>query len=81
MNKDITDNDLDLNENDERPVDGGSSDGRNDNNNNKKKIETTDTSNSFGGNGNEVLIMDPKQGDRTTSFFAQPGILAGMYIG
>lgn len=25
--------------------------------------------------GNEVLIMD---NDRTTSFFAQPGILAGM---
>lgn len=28
-------------------------------------------------NTNEVLIMDTKNEDRTTSFFAQPGILAG----
>lgn len=27
--------------------------------------------------GNEVLIMNTKSEDRTTSFFAQPGILAG----
>lgn len=29
--------------------------------------------------GNEVFIMD-KSDDRTASFFAQPGILAGMII-
>lgn len=28
--------------------------------------------------GNEVLIMNANDEDRTTSFFAQPGILAGM---
>lgn len=28
--------------------------------------------------GNEVLIMNTKNEDRPTSFFAQPGILAGM---
>lgn len=27
--------------------------------------------------GNEVLIMNAKNDDRTTSFFSQPGILAG----
>lgn len=27
--------------------------------------------------GNEVLIMNAKNEDRTTSFFSQPGILAG----
>lgn len=29
--------------------------------------------------GNEVFIMDNRAEDRTASFFAQPGILAGMY--
>lgn len=27
-----------------------------------------------------VFIMNPKPEDRATSFFAQPGILAGIYI-
>ena len=31
-------------------------------------------------NSNEVLIMNTKNEDRPTSFFAQPGILAGLYI-
>lgn len=30
--------------------------------------------------GNEVLIMNTKNEDRPTSFFAQPGILAGMLL-
>lgn len=30
-----------------------------------------------GSEGNEVLIMNTKNEDRPTSFFAQPGILAG----
>lgn len=30
--------------------------------------------------GNEVFIMDNRGEDRTASFFAQPGILAGMLI-
>lgn len=30
--------------------------------------------------GNEVLIMNTKNEDRPTSFFAQPGILAGILI-
>lgn len=29
---------------------------------------------------NEVYIMNPKHEDRATSFFAQPGILAGHYF-
>lgn len=29
-------------------------------------------------NNNEVLIMNTKNEDRPTSFFAQPGILAGL---
>ena len=29
--------------------------------------------------GNEVLIMNANDDDRTASFFAQPGILAGKY--
>ena len=29
--------------------------------------------------GNEVLIMNANDDDRTASFFAQPGILAGTY--
>lgn len=29
--------------------------------------------------GNEVFIMDNRNEDRTASFFAQPGILAGTY--
>lgn len=33
---------------------------------------------STGVEGNEVLIMNTKNEDRPTSFFAQPGILAGM---
>lgn len=31
--------------------------------------------------GNEVLIMNAKNDDRTTSFFSQPGILAGKKKG
>lgn len=30
--------------------------------------------------GNEVFIMDNRNEDRTASFFAQPGILAGKYF-
>lgn len=30
--------------------------------------------------GNEVFIMDNRNEDRTASFFAQPGILAGTYF-
>lgn len=30
--------------------------------------------------GNEVFIMDNRNDDRTASFFAQPGILAGKYL-
>lgn len=30
--------------------------------------------------GNEVLIMNAKNDDRTTSFFSQPGILAGKKL-
>lgn len=33
----------------------------------------------YGPGGNEVLIMNTKNEDRPTSFFAQPGILAGKY--
>lgn len=36
---------------------------------------TTDTT--YGPDGNGVLIMDTKNENRQTSFFAQPGILAG----
>lgn len=31
--------------------------------------------------GNEVFIMNAKNDDRTTSFFSQPGILAGEKMG
>lgn len=41
-------------------------------------VPPTDTS--FGPSGNEVLIMNTKNEDRPTSFFAQPGILAGKFI-
>lgn len=30
--------------------------------------------------GNEVLIMNASNDDRTASFFAQPGILAGEFL-
>lgn len=30
--------------------------------------------------GNEVLIMNANDDDRTASFFAQPGILAGKFL-
>lgn len=38
-------------------------------------VVPTDTN--YGPDGNEVLIMNTKNEDRPTSFFAQPGILAG----
>ena len=28
----------------------------------------------------QVLIMNPKHEDRASSFFAQPGVLAGLYF-
>lgn len=37
-----------------------------------------DSNNPYGGSG--VLIMNAKNEDRTASFFAQPGILAGESI-
>lgn len=37
-----------------------------------------DSNNPYGGSG--VLIMNAKNEDRTASFFAQPGILAGKLI-
>lgn len=37
-------------------------------------------SNNNGLGGNEVLIMNTKNDERQTSFFAQPGILAGKYF-
>lgn len=43
-------------------------------------VGTTDTTSGTDGNGNEVLIMNTKNDERPTSFFAQPGILAGKYF-
>jgi hypothetical protein len=37
------------------------------------------TETNYGPGGNEVLIMNTKNEDRPTSFFAQPGILAGNF--
>lgn len=31
-------------------------------------------------NNHEVLIMNPKHEDRASSFFGQPGVLAGILI-
>lgn len=41
-------------------------------------VVPTDTTN-YGPDGNGVLIMDAKNENRPTSFFAQPGILAGKF--
>jgi hypothetical protein len=43
-------------------------------------VVPTDTNYGTDGNGNEVLIMNTKNDERPTSFFAQPGILAGKYL-
>ena len=40
-------------------------------------VKPTDPSS---GNSDNVLIMNTSNEDRTTSFFAQPGILAGMFF-
>lgn len=42
--------------------------------------QTVDNDNTLHHGNNEVSIMDPKHEDRTASFFAQPGILAGLYL-
>lgn len=40
-------------------------------------VETTDSTYGIDGHGNDVSVMNAKNDERTTSFFAQPGILAG----
>lgn len=40
-------------------------------------VPVVPTETNYGPDGNEVLIMNTKNEDRPTSFFAQPGILAG----
>jgi hypothetical protein len=42
--------------------------------------ETTDTNYGTKTDDKDVLIMNTKNDERPTSFFAQPGILAGEYL-
>lgn len=41
---------------------------------------STDRPHSSSESNNEVFIMNAKPEDRTASFFAQPGILAGIFL-
>jgi hypothetical protein len=52
------------------PVDGGDNTGR--------VIPPPDEDNGDKTEGNDVYIMNTKTEERATSFFAQPGILAGI---